>query len=94
MYKIIEVKALSDYNVWVKFYDGTEGTVNLSYLAGKGVFSLWNNYEEFKKVAIGSSGELLWGDTVDVCPDTLYMKVSGKEIQELFPGIKHGAVHA
>ncbi len=94
MYKIVEVKALSDYNVWIKFRDGTQGTVSLSYLAGKGVFSLWNNYEEFKKVSIGSSGELLWGNTVDVCPDTLYMKVSGKKIQDLFPGIKHGEVHA
>jgi len=59
MYKITDVKILSDYNIWLKCSDGTEGTVNLSHLVGKGVFSLWNNYKEFKKVSIGSSGELL-----------------------------------
>ena len=51
MYKITDVKVLSDYNIRLKYSDGTEGTVNLSCLVGKGVFSLWNNYEEFKKVS-------------------------------------------
>lgn len=94
MYKIIEVKALDSYTVWIKFQDGTQGTVNLAHLAGKGVFSLWNEYEEFKKVTIGSSGELLWGESVDVCPDTLYMKITGKKIQEVFSGIKQESTHA
>ncbi len=94
MYKITEVKVLSDYNIWLKYSDGTEGTVNLSHLVGKGVFSLWKDYEEFKKVSIGSSSELVWGTDVDLCPDSLYLQITGKEPEELFPDIKRKSIHA
>lgn len=94
MYKITQVKVLSDYNLWLKYADGIEGTVDLSYLVGKGVFSLWEDYEEFKKVSIGSSGELVWGEVVDLCPDSLYMQITGKKPEELFPDIKRESIHA
>jgi hypothetical protein len=94
MYKIMEFRVLSDYNIWLKYSDGTQGTVNLSHLVGKGVFALWNNYEEFKKVCIGSSGELLWSTEVDLCPDSLYMQITGKKPEELFPAIKRESIHA
>ncbi|MBC8184800.1 DUF2442 domain-containing protein [candidate division KSB1 bacterium] len=56
MNKIIAFKVSTKYNVWLKFSDGIEGTVDLSYLVGKGVFSL-------------------------------YMKITGKEPEELFPAL-------
>ncbi|MFQ6035577.1 MAG: DUF2442 domain-containing protein [Sedimentisphaerales bacterium] len=93
MYKITDIKILSNYNIWLKYSDGTEGTVNLSHLVGKGVFSLWNDYEEFKKVSIGSLGELLWGEQVDLCPDSLYLQITGKKPQDLFPNIRK-SIHA
>jgi len=94
MYKITDVKILSNYNIWLRYSDGTEGTVNLSHLVGKGVFSLWNNYEEFKKVSIGSSGEILWGKEVDLCTDSLYLQITGKKPQDLLPNIKRKSIHA
>jgi Protein of unknown function (DUF2442) len=36
MFKPIEVRPLSDYRVWIRFADGVEGEVDLSYLAGRG----------------------------------------------------------
>lgn len=94
MYKITDVKVLSNYSIRLKYSDGVEGTVNLSHLVGKGVFSLWNNYEEFKKVSIGSSGELVWATEVDLCPDSLYLQITGKKPEELFPDIKRESIHA
>jgi len=94
MYKITDVKVLANYCIRLKYSDGTEGTVNLSHLVGKGVFSLWNNYEEFRKVSIGSSGELVWGTEVDLCPDSLYLQITGKKPEELFPNIKKEFIHA
>jgi len=94
MYKILKVKPLSDYKIWVQFSDGVEGTLELSGLAGKGVFSVWNDYGKFEKVSIGSSGELVWDDTVDLCSDALYMKLTGKKVGELFPKIRKEAVNA
>lgn len=94
MYKIVKLKVLSDYKIWVKYNDNTEGTIDLSSLVGKGVFSLWNDYEEFKKVTIGSIGELKWGDDIDLCPDSLYLQLTGKTPEEIFPNLKKESVHA
>jgi len=94
MYRITNVQVLEGYNIRLKYADGTEGTVNLSRLVGRGVFSLWNNYDEFKNVSIGSSGELLWGSEVDLCPDSLYLEITGKKPEEVFPNLKRESIHA
>ena len=78
MYKLIQIKALPNYRLWVKFSDGVEGEADLSHLAGKGVFSLWNDYSAFEKVYIGKSGQIAWTDEIDICPDTIYMTITGK----------------
>lgn len=94
MHRITNVQVLEGYNLRLKYADGTEGIVDLSCLVGKGVFSIWNNYDEFKKVAIGSSGELLWGSEVDLCPDSLYLEITGKKPEEIFPSLKREIIHA
>lgn len=43
----MDVKPLQDFKVWLKFSDGVEGTVDLSDVAGKGVFCAWNDPEIF-----------------------------------------------
>jgi hypothetical protein len=83
MFKPVEVKALPNYKLWVKYTDGVEGEVDLSHLIGKGVFALWNDYAAFEKVYIGSSGEIAWNDEVDICPDSLYMKITEKIPEQL-----------
>lgn len=76
MHKIVEVKALSGYRVWIRFDDGVEGEVDLSDLVGQGVFELWNDPEEFSKVFIDPEiHTLAWRDGIDLCPDTLYQDV-------------------
>lgn len=84
----VEVRPLDRYRLWVKYSDGTEGIADLSDLVGKGVFALWNDYEEFKKVHIGASGEIAWSEEIDVCPDAIYLKVSGKKPEDLFPRLR------
>ena len=88
MFKPIEVKALQNYKLWVKYANGVEGEVDLSHLAGKGVFALWNDYAAFEKVYIGRYGEIAWSEKIDLCPDTVYMAISGKTPEELFPNLK------
>jgi hypothetical protein len=78
MKRIAGVIVLADYLLDITFTDGTRGTVDLSDLAGSGVFALWNDYTEFRKVRIGDTGELIWSDQVDLCPDSLYLRMTGK----------------
>ena len=53
MVKPIEVKAFPNHRLWLRFDDGTEGQIDLSEFAGKGVFQLWNDYKNFERVKIG-----------------------------------------
>jgi hypothetical protein len=94
MHKIVKVTILKDYKVNLEFADGRQGVADLSHLVGKGVFALWNDYEAFRNVTIGSSGELLWSDRVDLCPDALYLKITGQKPEDLFPNLKRKVVYA
>lgn len=94
MQKITDVKVLEDYKMVLTFADGTRGTVDLSRLAGKGVFAVWNDYDAFREARIGASGELEWGDQIDLCPDALYLQATGKKPEDIFPNLKQEPVHA
>lgn len=94
MHKITKAEAKEDYKVELTFADGAHGTVDLSGLVGKGVFAAWEDYTCFQGVQIGSFGELKWDDQIDLCPDALYLQVTGKSPQEIFPSLKRDAVHA
>ncbi len=89
MRKVSKVKILQGYRLGLEFDDGVSGTVDLSGLVGKGVFALWCDPHSFEQVRIGSSGELVWGDQIDLCPDALYLKVTGKTPEDLFPALRH-----
>jgi len=84
----IEVKPLERYRLWIKYSDGVEGVADLRDLVGKGVFALWNDYREFQKVYIGPGGEIAWGEEIDLCPDALYLRITGKKPEELFPKLR------
>ena len=84
----IEVKPLDNYRLWVRFSDGVEGIVDLSEFAGEGVFALWNDCREFQRVHIGPNGEIAWTDQIDMCPDAIYLKITGKKPEELFPKLQ------
>ena len=82
--RLLEVKPLKGYRLWLRYEDGVEGTVDLSDLVGKGVFALWEDEERFRQVRIGDGGELVWSDDVDLCADALYLQITGKRPEEVF----------
>lgn len=94
MIKIVSVQVLENYMLALEFDDGTRGNVDLSELVGKGVFTLWNDMEAFRSVQIGPNGELVWNDEIDLCPDALYLEVSGRNPDDVFPGLANLRSHA
>jgi hypothetical protein len=95
MIKIIEARALDPYRLYVKFSDGAEGAVDLSAWAGRGVFAAWDDPASFERVEINSTGRSLeWGDQIDLCADSLYMSLTGRTAQELFPKLAHEGMRA
>lgn len=88
MKRVTKINALPNYAIWIQYDDGVEGTVDLSHLVGKGVFAAWNDARAFAQVRIGDSGELRWGDTLDLCPDALYLRLTGQSPEQLFPTLQ------
>lgn len=91
---LVDLKPLDKYQLWVKYADGTEGTVDLSDFAGQGVFALWNDYREFGKAHVGSSGEITWNDDVDLDSDAIYLQLTGKKPDDIFPKLRELIQHA
>ena len=94
MFTISEVRVLPGFRLWLRYKDGVEGEVDLSDLAGRGVFAAWHNREFFESVRIDESGALEWGDQLDLCPDSLYLRLTGKSPENVFPKLKSNEVHA
>lgn len=94
MQKITKAEPCEGYRVDLTFDDGVTGIVDLSYLVGRGVFSSWQDYAAFRLVHVGETGDLRWPDGIDLCPDSLYIKVSGKSIEQVFPELTTTPSHA
>lgn len=73
MHRIVEVRSLEDYRVWIRFADGKQGIVDLSDLVGRGVFAAWENPQEFAKVFVDPETQTLaWPGGIDLAPEALY----------------------
>ena len=91
MFEPLEVKALSEYCIWIRYTDGEEGEVDLSHLAGQGVFKLWEDEQKWKNVRVAEEGAIRWNEEVELCPDATYLKLTGKSPGEAFPNLKSKA---
>jgi hypothetical protein len=94
MHRIVQIQPMSGYRIRIRFADGVEGEADFSHLAGKGVFSRWNRPGEFEKVKIGEAGQLEWGEDLDMCPDALYIQITGKSPEDVFPALRRETARA
>jgi len=85
---------LQGYCLELAFDDGVREVVDLSALVGKGVFVIWQDRRIFEQVRIGTFGELVWGDQIDFCPDALYLKATGKKLEDVFAALRCESIHA
>jgi hypothetical protein len=89
---LVEVVPRPGYRLWLRFDDGTQGEADLSEDIGKGVLALLRDEAVFSKVRIGEQGQVTFTDNVDLCPDSLYLEISGKSAEEVLTTLKAQAV--
>ena len=78
MRRISEVKAMEGYRIGLTFSDGAQGVVSLAELVGKGVFSVWEDPQEFAKVFVDqATGTVAWPGGIDLDADQLYHDITG-----------------
>ena len=92
--KIVEAAPRKDYRIFLLFEDGTAGEVDLSALAGRGVFAAWLEKGIFEQVRVTEMGAVEWPGELDLCPDALYMQLSGRSVEEVFPRFRSLVGHA
>lgn len=81
-FDVADAQYVSEYRIRLKFEDGSRGTVDLSgYIKPDTVFEAFSDKEYFKGFHI-EYGTLVWGEgEVDIAPETLYERATGKEVR-------------
>lgn len=80
--------------LWLKYADGIEGVVDLGDLAGRGVFEAWSARDVFEAVTVNESGAIVWPGEIDLCPDALYLRLTARSPEEIFPGLYGAPIDA
>ena len=75
--KIVQASPLHGFRLHLCFEDGVSGEVDLSGLAGCGVFEAWLQEDTFDRVRVTEAGAVEWPGEIDLCPDALYMRATG-----------------
>ena len=75
MIRPVEVKPRDGFRIWIRYDDGASGVVDLSSLAGRGVFTAWNDRRCFEDVHIAPHGGIAWRNDLELCPDALRLRL-------------------
>jgi Protein of unknown function (DUF2442) len=86
--KITRAEPLSDFRLRLEFDNGESGNVDLSSYVGRGVFAAWQQPGTFAQVRVTPYGTVEWPGDLDLCPDALYLQMTGKKTEEVFPAIQ------
>ena len=84
----VDVEPRAGFCIWLRYEDGVEGEIDLSDVAGTGVFAAWLDRDFFEDVRVGESGEIAWRNEIDLCPEALYLEITGKSPADIWPGLK------
>ena len=76
------------YRIWLHYSDGAAGEVDLSHLAGRGVFKAWGDRKFFESVGFRESRAIAWGNDIELCPDSLYIQLTGQTAEAVMSGLQ------
>lgn len=80
--KLRVAKAYSGCKLYLEFFDGVTGMIDLSKWKEKPVFSKWNDEENFKNFKITEDRKIEWGGNIDMDPDAFYLELINKTFSE------------
>jgi len=79
---IVDARYLENYKIELVFENGERGVVDFSgYLDAGGVFGRFRDMNFFRRYRLDRElGTLVWDDEVDIAPETLYSRATGKPL--------------
>ncbi len=80
-WRVINVRALPAYKMFVKFADGTEGQVDMRAFLERdcGVFKVLRDVEKFNAVFV-EHGAVTWPDELDLAPDKMHDQLQHSDV--------------
>lgn len=72
----------------VRFNDDSEGEIDLSSRAGRGVFEIWDEPGVFESAAISPHRTIRWSEDAELCADAVYLEITGRDPEEIMPGLR------
>lgn len=87
----MHVTALERYKLALEFSDQTSGLLDVSSLAGKGVFSSWDADDLFFRPYVSETGAIAWNDDLDLDPLKAYLTIRGLSFEEWMVNQKNHA---
>lgn len=79
--RIVEVIPLEDYRLWLRFHDGTSGTVDLSAELWGPMFEPLKDRELFAQATLHPELETVtWPNGADLAPEFLYQQATQQRI--------------
>ena len=88
MPELLKVEAREGYRIYVEYDDGARGEVDYSHKVGRGVFKVWDEPGVFEQVHIVGGYAIGWSDELELCPDAVYFRLTGKTPEEMMPGLR------
>jgi Protein of unknown function (DUF2442) len=82
---VVEVRAVGEYRLRLRFEDGVEGEVDVAALVPfEGIFAPLRDPAVFATVAVDRElGSVRWPNGADLDPDVLYALAAGQSIPDL-----------
>jgi hypothetical protein len=78
--RVVEVQPLGGYRLFIKFDDGVQGEIDVaSFVRLDGVFEPLRDPARFAGAFV-DLGTVCWPNDLDLAPEALYEKVSGRPL--------------
>ena len=71
MESIIDVRPLENYNIWIRFADNFNATINIRPYITTGISTKLLDVDYFNRVKIDDFGGITWKNGFDFCPNYL-----------------------
>ncbi len=91
--KIVKLAPRERFQLFIRYDDGAAGVLDLSALAGRGVFASWLEPGAYEKVRLSERGAPEWPGDIDLCPDALYLELTRKAPEDVFPALRTTPTH-
>lgn len=74
-----------EYKICLRFEDGAEGVNDFPSLIGRRVFRALRDSKKLAEERITDSGAIAWNENLEICSDSLYMEITGMNLEDVSP---------